>query len=443
MLTSEQHEIVARPPANTVVYAAPGSGKTTVLTQHIARILTRRILRPQQMMALTFTRQAAVDMKKRLSEVAGLRSGSIEAVQMGTFHAQMFRMLLKHEADIPVLLSALEQERMLRYAMRSAGIRSGPVQHWQSIIAKAKAQWPVQFPNRSVRRVLNKYEQLKRYHHRWDFDDILLSFCSVFCTSDHIRPLVELDYLLVDEYQDTNPVQAQIVTYFAKQLNTSVFVVGDDDQAIYGFRGASPKWLLDFNASYADVGRFELSVNFRSDQNIIRHAALLIGHNRERSVKRVQIASTNEGICKALFSRDEEDEANQILHILGRFNCHGTVAVLARTRKQLLSAWKVLHKTCPAIQFRTFHDAKGKEWDHVHVVGCVEYNPYLAEPDANADSEEERRLVYVAMTRARSTLFIHTPLRVLGNKMEPSRFIKEAGLRQEWMSTLYDDFQPN
>lgn len=439
MLTTEQHEIVVRLPANTVVYAAPGSGKTTVLTQHIAGMLTRKILRPQQMMAMTFTRQAAIDMKNRLSQVDELLPRIIEAVQMGTFHAQVFRMLLRHEPNIPLLLSSLEQDRMLRYAMRSAGIRSGQVQQWQSTIAKAKAQWPLQIPNRAVRRVLNNYEQMKRYHHRWDFDDILLSFCSVFCTSDRIRPHVELDYLLVDEYQDTNAVQAQIVTYFAKQLKTPVFVVGDDDQAIYGFRGASPKWLLDFKTSYPHVGEFGLSMNFRSDQKIFQHAALLIGHNQERSPKNVQIASTNQGTCKALFSRDEADEAHQILRILREFQCRGTVAVLARTRRQLLSVWRVLHDVCPAIQFRTFHDAKGKEWDHVHVVGCIEYNPYLPEANPRANLEEERRLMYVAMTRARCRLFIHTPMRVLGHKTAPSRFIKEAGLQQEWMDKFKYD----
>lgn len=425
--TPQQLQAIYRDPGNTVVFASPGSGKTTVLTHHIAFVLLSKMLTPQEVMAVTFTKQAAADLKLRLSQVGGLRPQSIEPIQTGTFHAQIFHILLQTMANIPVLLSPSEQYHMLTKAIRRAGVPQNGVQRWQSTITKVKAVWPLIFPPGIAGEILRHYERIKTKSGRWDFDDILLRFCDTFCGTDKRALMPTVRYLLVDEFQDTNSVQAAILQYFSKTFHIPIFVVGDDDQSIYGFRGASPSWLLDFHHSFNPAQQFQLSTNFRSDRRIVAHAATLIQHNKNRRYKDLAVASRVEGICITIYHENEEAEANTILKMLlsNRHDPRWSVTVLARTRRQLLRVWKVTHNVFPYVQYRTFHDAKGKEWDCVHVLGCVENNPYLARADSG-DEEEERRLMYVAMTRARHALYLHVPLRSNGTKVLPSQFLLEA-----------------
>lgn len=424
--TLEQLEVIQQLPGNTVVYASPGSGKTTVLTYHISSLLLSGKMSPNQVMAITFTRQAASDLKRRLYQVPGLSARSVEAVQTGTFHAQIFRFLLRAEPNIPVLLRPTEQVHLLTQALRKTGLELNQIQKWQSFLTRAKSNWPITVAEKPVARLLKHYERLKESAHRWDFDDILLHFCDVYCAKGG-KPLdTGVQYLLVDEFQDTNPVQSKILQYFSKTHSIPVFAVGDDDQAIYGFRGASPHWLLNFPIDFSPSNKFHLSENFRSDRSIVQHAASLIHNNQQRTRKYVRIASEQEGHCSAWLHQTEEMEARKLFELLyNRQVRQQSVAVLARTRRQLLLVWQLVHNAVPNLQYRTFHDAKGKEWDEVHLLGCIESNPYLADFD-EVDREEERRLMYVAMTRARHRLYLHAPLHVMGRRVVPSQFLHEA-----------------
>lgn len=425
--TLEQLSVIQHSPGNTVVFASPGSGKTTVLTHHLASLLLANKLSPSQVMAVTFTRQAATDLKRRLIQVSGFHSRALESIQTGTFHAQVFRFLLQTQPDIPVLLSPQEQYHLLTRAVRKAGLHQVSMHRWQSALTKLKSAWPPLPGQGPMAEVYRHYEDLKNQSHRWDFDDILLRFCEKYCLSEKEKPDADIRYLLVDEFQDTNPVQSAILQYFSRNLGVPVFVVGDDDQSIYGFRGASPIWLLEFHDTYRPAAGFHLSANFRSDRQIVQHASALIEHNQQRTFKHLRVVSQQDGVCVTMAHQDEESEAAAVLSILAaEVKTGASVAVLARTRRQLTPIWKLAHDTFQGLQYRTFHDAKGKEWDHVHLLGCVELNPYLPNHVQATDIEEERRLMYVAMTRARHSLYLHVPLRVSGIRTAASRFLQEA-----------------
>lgn len=434
MLTNEQNAVVYQPPQNTVVFAAPGSGKTTVLTEHIAHQVRSGRIAARHVLALTFTHQSAKDMQSRMGTKQLLGAEHLQALRLGTFHAQAFRMLLKKRPDIPVLLSPVEQFQLMQRAGRSVG-KGDTASTRRFLLAHSRAQsvWPLQLPEKEpLRRVLSRYQQLKVRHHRWDFDDILHEFLLELETN---RTLVDwVDYLLIDEYQDTNPLQWVVVHAIAHAAHCPVFVVGDDDQSIYGFRGASPKGLLTFATDYPEVSTRVLSTNFRSTTRIVTSAVTLIEHNKERHSKVIKINDERPGVCRAYMWTSEEEEAvavHQFIQATWTEDPKLKVAVLSRTRRQLAYCWTLFSNDSQRPQFRTFHDAKGKEWDVVHIIGAVLDNPYLAAEngtDTVPASEEERRLFYVAMTRAKSELMIHVPAKMNHSQQKPTPYLHEAGI---------------
>jgi DNA helicase-2/ATP-dependent DNA helicase PcrA len=433
--TTEQAAVVLRPAGNVVVFAAPGSGKTAVLTGHLRHQLRNTALRPSDIMAVTFTREAALEVRRRLAADVSLPRRAVEAVRVGTFHAQLFRWLLMVRPDIPVLWSPREQLRAAAHAAAQEGLaHCCNAQVWLNRISRLRNEHSRGSVDRETVRVTRRYEALKRQAHRWDFDDILISFLDACETRrGDVVSRQRLGYLLIDEFQDTNLIQWKIIEELRRAYDVPVFVVGDDDQSIYGFRGASPKWLLGFTKQIPDTSVCTLDRNFRSDQRIVGHAQRLIAHNQERAPKTIRAVSPAQGFCLALQWADERSEAvgvgRLIAQELREASVERTVAVLARTRTQLMSVWSSMTGPLRSrVEFRTFHEAKGREWDSVHVIGAVEANPYLADVDEGMDKEEERRLFYVAMTRARHVLTMHIPLRMKGRRARVSAFVEECGV---------------
>lgn len=439
MLTQQQQAIVEQAPANTVVFAAPGSGKTTVLTNHLAWQISQGRVSAADVLALTFTRQSALDMKRRMVQHKVLNSVALQALRLGTFHAQAFRLLLQLRADIPVLLSPVEQFALMQFAAKRFG--QGSVQNtrrWLLEQTRVRAVWPPQEPqDRLTRQVLQRYEALKVQSGRWDFEDILVTFATTLETTPEL--VRHIRYLLVDEYQDTNPLQWHVVQAIAQASGCPVFVVGDDDQSIYGFRGASPAGLLEFATTFPTACQHMLTTNFRSDRSIVSAAERLIRFNKERQEKQIQVSHSEEGECQVRNWRDEYEEAvgvKGLVEAQWQRNPTAQVAVLGRTRRQLAMCYdSFAAQPGRKPQFRTFHDAKGKEWDVVHIIGAVDDNPHLAGdpydaqfPGQTRNGEEDRRLFYVAVTRARSALTIHVPLRMQGVAQQPIRYLAEAGL---------------
>lgn len=444
MFTIEQSQIIAAIPARTVVYAAPGSGKTTVLTHHISEQLRNHRFRANGIMAITFTRQSAVDMRKRMMEQNGMSRKRIEALQIGTFHAQLFRLLLNSVANIPVLLSPIEQFEMMKLALEQHmrnhyRISQSLVQQMLTTYSVNKASYPPAQLPKSESKIIQTYSKIKKRLNRWDFDDILQTFCRQLenrSSSHFFDTLTGIQYLLVDEYQDTNPVQWTILQRVVSELDIPVFVVGDDDQSIYGFRGASPQFLLSFATTYADARQYTLNQNFRSSPEIVEHARYLIEHNVVRAPKQMKPVRSKKGIVKAFLVPDEEAEAQYVVKAISsvkRDHPDYSCAVLSRTRRQLYKVWQSIRQAhFSGIEMRTFHDSKGREWDALFIVGLVEGNPYLARSIRNSsEMEEERRLYYVALTRARHISCTFIPKLIAGRVFKPSQFIYEAKITME------------
>lgn len=440
MWTEEQWDVIAPKHASSVVVAAPGSGKTTVMTEHMAQRIAGGWTPAHRILAMTFTRQAAEHMRQKLRGHERLRAVDVESCTMGTFHAVFFRALLEADMDVYPVLSQREQYAVMREAMvevlgERRAVSMHEVQSCLTAYSRAVGAQTLEGLDRRVKRILRAYDQKKRAMNRWDHDDILMASLRLFHSPAASKGrLFQMKYVLVDEFQDTNELQWVLFSSLLERNGALGFVVGDDDQSIYAFRGASPVFLQRAAKSLPHARQYLLTFNFRSDRLILRHAASLIRHVRERVDKPLRGVRDADGICRAYQVRDRAEQWRLAAYLLQHAASRNfSSAVLGRTRNQLAAAWAALRRLLGTDgenvvgrpEFRTFHDSKGKEWDSVILldmaVSCV----------ANLNSDEERRLLYVAITRARHELYALVPRVMDGIPKCVHPFLLEAGIGVE------------
>ncbi|MBH8607814.1 ATP-dependent helicase [Thermoactinomyces sp. CICC 10521] len=317
-LNEEQCRAVTAPEGPVAVFAGPGSGKTTVLTRRILYLLEQGNS-ANQLMVVTFTRAAAQEMKARLEQIA---PGQSKEMYIGTFHSLFFRMLRESGEFPPPLLGAKEQAGWIREIL---GQKEQPADEEtigtylnQIGLCKGNAILPGQLKvqkqkNVLFRDVFSAYEERKKAEGVWDYDDILLAVYS------RLKRPGFRDYwqnrfrhLLVDEFQDINRVQYDVLIQLAAG-HRCLFAVGDDDQAIYGFRGSDPRFMLKISEDFPEARRIILTVNYRSTEEIIGLSERLIRKNRLRQPKtRIGTGKTGTRI-NWWEPEDENDEARRIL----------------------------------------------------------------------------------------------------------------------------------
>lgn len=450
--TTEQKYIIERPVRSTVVIASPGSGKTTVLTEHIQHIVTNSFVKPSAISAVTFTRQAAEHMRNKLRQSNRLSARTLETLRIGTFHAQLFRVLLQEISDIPVLLNAREQSLMMQQAIEAVyGLKK---QISRAMVRRFLTRYSWLVGHQLVpldtfeRQVFELYLRLKGRSRRWDYDDILIEVARCLSARTNLSYFSSLEYLLVDEFQDTNALQWIILSQLHENHQIPIFVVGDDDQSIYGFRGSSPHFLQRAHKYFRGAREYLLTQNFRSDKQIILHSSNLISHAKSRINKPLNGVRREAGNVFAVVVRDERDQVAAVINTIREYAEHPeiqSVGILARTRRQLYMSWSGTESLREGLggmgveaQFRTFHDSKGKEWDLVILLDMVQNMAMNIKAsrdelpgnltDCEAFLEEERRLIYVSMTRSRHVLVAIVPEYLNDAQTYRSRFLIEADI---------------
>lgn len=295
-LSKAQERAVSHVKGPALVIAGPGSGKTTVITQRIGNLITYHGISPEHILVITFTKAAAKEMKDRTMALLGQRAGQIA---FGTFHSVFFQML-KTSRGIQgqSVIAEWEKHQYLRESLRYCGIRdieSSMEAELLSEISMAKCmpdtvREPVgrQVSEEAFAAVSTYYNKLLRQNGKFDFDDMITECFHMLREDEHCRRFWQkrFHYILIDEYQDVNRMQAETVKLLlGKERN--LFVVGDDDQAIYGFRGADPTVMLRFPQEYPDAVTILLGDNYRSDRNIVEAAGRLIEQNHVRFQKEI------------------------------------------------------------------------------------------------------------------------------------------------------------
>ena len=276
-----------------MVLAGPGSGKTTVITHRIKNLIEKAEVRPENILVVTFTKAAAISMQKRFSTL--MNGGKGQPVTFGTFHSVFYKILRKSRRyEATDILSERQKTDYIREIIGRYGISSNDISELsQNIIndignikgnmLNAQEYEPSCCKKEDFIKVYNAYNLELKKDGKMDFDDILRECYLLLCENQTIleqwRELYK--YILIDEFQDINRIQMNIIELLASPLN-NIFVVGDDDQSIYGFRGARPEIMIEFKDYYPEAELIVLNVNYRSTQSIINVAGRVIENNKTR-----------------------------------------------------------------------------------------------------------------------------------------------------------------
>lgn len=330
-----------------MVLAGPGAGKTRVITERV-KALVEHGTDPDSILVITFTRAAAGEMKGRFQ---ALMEGQRLPVTFGTFHGIYFG-ILKHAygytgSDI---LSEQQKHGILRELAEKAGVEDTDKNELASDLAAELscvkngsggigAYHAKNCEDEAFRSIFRGYHEITRKRRKIDFDDMLLLCLDLFRKRPDILAAWQrkFRYILVDEFQDTNPVQYEVVRLLAAPED-NLFVVGDDDQSIYRFRGANPEIMLNFEKDYPKARRVLLDVNYRCTPQIVESSLKLIGHNKHRFHKDISSGRPGGAAVTVHDFADEKEENETILKLIRKYRETGVpwndMAVLYRTNME-------------------------------------------------------------------------------------------------------------
>ncbi|MBX3420152.1 MAG: UvrD-helicase domain-containing protein [Pirellulaceae bacterium] len=359
-LNREQQQAVQTLSGPMLVLAGAGSGKTRVVTFRIANLI-RSGIRPERILAVTFTNKAAKEMRHRVSQLSG-PTRSPKSPQppatpvVGTFHANCVQILRRHAKTLGypdrfAIYDRNDQETLARDVLRQLRVHSGMMKpaEFLSIISRWKnagIRWPqaTQAASTDHEHVAasgyRRYQQAIKLAGAVDFDDLLLLTEELFQQHDDIRKLEagRYDHVLVDEYQDTNQSQYAIIKHLAGQ-HRNLCVVGDDDQSIYGWRGAEVRHILNFANDWPDAKVIRLEANYRSSGAILDAANRLIAFNKQRHNKILRAFRGAGRPPRVMQFNNELEEAQRVAaEIAGILDTRqrqpGDFAILFRTNEQ-------------------------------------------------------------------------------------------------------------
>ncbi len=406
-LTDPQRRAVVHRGGPLLIVAGAGSGKTRVLTRRIAHLIATGDAAPWQILAITFTNKAADEMRRRVVELVGPRA---ERMWVSTFHSACVRILRAHGDRLGyrgsfTIYDDADSRRLVELVCRELDVdvkRLPP----RSILgqisqAKSRQQGPAEYReaaatifDRRVADVFDRYQQRMVAANAMDFDDLLLNAVRLFREHpdvlEHYRG--RFAHVLIDEYQDTNPVQNALAVLLAGG-HRSIVVVGDSDQSVYRFRGADISNILDFEQAFPDATVVTLDQNFRSTQTILDAANAVIANNVSRKPKTLWTEGGEGERITRYRAEDESDEASWVANELGRLHrehglAWGGMAVFYRTNAQsraleeALVAAEVPYKVVGGTRF----------YDRREVKDVLAYLRVLVNPD---DEVSWRRIVNV------------------------------------------------
>lgn len=329
-----------------LVLAGPGSGKTTVIIQRIRRLTEKMGVSPYRILVITFTKAAAEQMKTRYAALQG-KTG----VMFGTFHSIFFRILRQACGySLEQVLSEDERRNTMQKLVTEARIS---VQDQEEYIQQFFSQYslmknqlqdvsdfmPEGLPKDEFVALTKKFDGWKRRNEKIDFDDMLTECYEVLSQDEKTRKMWQdrFDYILVDEFQDVNRAQYACLQMLVAPKN-NLFVVGDDDQSIYGFRGASPSFMLDFPKDFPGTEKVFLDVNYRCSGRIIRLASQVIGTNMSRYEKNIKGDRDLGERINVFVAKDSGEEAELTAQKIARLLEEGMpieeIAVIFRTNIQ-------------------------------------------------------------------------------------------------------------
>jgi DNA helicase-2/ATP-dependent DNA helicase PcrA len=399
-LNPPQKEAVLHGDGPLLVLSGAGSGKTRVITRRVAHLVLVRRVFPWRILAVTFTNKAAREMRERLTQLLGAQANELV---VSTFHSSA-AMILRREAEAVGLTRSFviyddgDQLGLVKRAMRDA--RVDPLLQPREILhridqEKNAARLPDDMQvdvddlrGMVVKKTYQAYQRLLRAANAVDFGDLLLLLVALFRKRPDVlaRYRQRFTHVLVDEFQDTNPVQYELLRLLAPPPSANLVVVGDDDQSIYRWRGASVDNILRFPEQYAGATVVKLEQNYRSDQNILEAAHAVIAKNRRRMPKKLWSDRPRGEHLQLLISRDERAEAQEVARQILALQREGFIkysgmAVFYRANAQsrvLEEALRLARVPYTLVSGRSFYD-------RAEVRDAAAYLRLMVNPRSDAD----------------------------------------------------------
>lgn len=375
-LNPQQAEAVINTEGPMLIMAGAGSGKTKVLTCRVANLLQKGV-RPYRILAITFTNKAAAEMRERVNNMSG---PAAKDVWLFTFHAFCARFLRMEIDKLPgyggnfAIYDTADSQNLIKQILKEMNLDDKRFQPSGilSRISNAKnalqdaaafARQAGDFYEQKVADIYSRYEQKLQLNNALDFDDLLMLSIKLLQENKEVREKYQdrFDYLLVDEYQDTNHAQ-YLLTKFLAAKQRNICVVGDADQSIYGWRGADIQNILDFEKDYPDAKVIKLEQNYRSTQIILDAANAVIENNTGRKPKNLWTENKSGADIIYFQAVDERDEARFVIEQLQN---------LQRTENKKLGDMAILYRT--NTQSRIFEEMLIKSGISYNMVGGLKF----------------------------------------------------------------------
>ena len=388
--------------------AGAGSGKTRSLTHRIAYLIEEKGVAPWNILAITFTNKAAQEMRERVDALVGYGS---EDIWISTFHATCSRILRRHIDLLGydrnfTIYDASDQKSLMKEVLKEMKIdtKQFPERSVMSEISSAKNEYksPLDyrneygsnFRNQRIADIYEHYQKRLKENNALDFDDLLVKMVDLFQTNPDVLEHYQdrFQYIMVDEYQDTNTVQFLLVSLLAKKYR-NLCVVGDDDQSIYKFRGANIYNILNFEKVFPDAQVIRLEQNYRSTQNILNAANGVIANNKGRKEKKLWTENQKGELVHFKQYDTEYDEADGVVSRINFLAMRGVqykdMAILYRTNAQSrIFEEKLKQKNIPYAIVRgiSFYDRKE----------IKDLMSYLKVVDSGMDDLSVKRIINVS-----------------------------------------------
>jgi DNA helicase-2/ATP-dependent DNA helicase PcrA len=464
-LNAAQREAVLYQGPPLIVQAGPGTGKTRALTHRLAYLISRRGVAPEAVLALTFTRQATAEMEERIGRLLA-RTPGLARLTIKTFHALGQQILQDHGGPPRQVADEGERRRLLRQAARTHHLAFGDLERritrWKQALIfpadLAAPEPPAPSPllsrdseNSPYIAAFAAYEAALGHAGLWDYEDLIARPALLLARRPEIREAyrTRFRHLLVDEYQDLNEAQYHMFRQLAGP-EAELMVIGDPDQAIYGFRGARPEYFRRFREDWPEARLCRFTETYRLPVPILKAAAPLRGDpeaageeplltHQAGDYPVVLLTAASPGAEARAIAREIEKLVGGLSHygledarVRGQapadkasfrdvavlYRLHALGPELARglteagipcqqAKEGVGPDWDGLDLAAERVKLLTLHAAKGLEFPYVFIAGCeTGLIPWEPEEDGAADLDEERRLFYVGLTRASRQVFL-------------------------------------
>lgn len=338
---------------NALIVAAPGSGKTTVIINKVNHLVSERKISNSNIIIITFTKAAAVNMKKRYIDTFNRSSSPF----FGTFHGLFYKMLLNAGRDIDIIEGGIAHKIVSNVMSKYFDeVNDDKVKEAINNISLFKTsrcsldEFKPTLTKDIFKDALETYEEYKKQYNKWDFDDLALEVLKMLQNDERMlngyRRLFK--FILVDEFQDCDEIQIEFLKMINDGGDNSLFAVGDEDQCIYSFRGSKPEYMVSFDRLFEGGKKYYLSINYRSRKNIVEKSKDVIKFNKARNNKEIHWNKDSEGIIKWFNPYNEKAQADIIADTISEEKKLGISyednAVLYRTNMESNTIIDVLTK---------------------------------------------------------------------------------------------------